>query len=119
MANTFKRKLSKAVGTTATTIGASASNPGGAYIVPAATTTTVIGLSVANITSNDITVDIMLNDGAVDHYLNKSCILPAGTTIVSIGGDQKVILMTGDSIKVEASAADAVDVVMSILELTA
>lgn len=119
MANTFKRKLSKSVGTTAVIVGATASNPSGGYIVPAATTTTVIGLSVANITTSDVTVDIMLNDGASDHYLNKNCLLPAGTTIVSVGGDQKVILMSGDSVKVQASVNDSVDVVMSILELTA
>jgi hypothetical protein len=110
MANTFKRKLSKAIGIAASTVGS--------YTVPATTTTTVIGMSLANTTVADITVDVMVNDGAIDYYLNKSCSIPAGSTLIVVGGDQKIVLLTGDSIKVQSSAASSVDVVMSILELS-
>jgi len=35
-----------------------------------------------------------------------------------IGGDQKVVLETNDSIKVKSDTASSVDAVMSILEIT-
>jgi hypothetical protein len=35
-----------------------------------------------------------------------------------VGGDQKVVMETGDSIYVQSSAASSVDVVMSIMEIT-
>ncbi len=110
MSNTFKRKLSKSIGTSATTVGS--------YTVPAATTTTVIGLSIANTSGADITVDVMLNDSSVDHYLNYACSIPTGDSLIVVGGDQKIVLLSGDSIKVQSSDAASVDVVMSILELT-
>jgi hypothetical protein len=37
---------------------------------------------------------------------------------VVIGGDQKLVLATGDMIKVKSSASASVDVVMSLLEIT-
>jgi hypothetical protein len=110
MANTFKRKLSKSIGTSATTVGS--------YTVPAATTVTVLSLSIANTSNSDITVDVMLNDGSVDHYLNNACSVPMGDSLIVAGGDQKIVLLSGDSIKVQSSIAASVDVVMSILELT-
>ena len=45
MANTFKNAVSSAIGTSQTSV----------YTVPASTTTTVIGLTVANITASSIT----------------------------------------------------------------
>lgn len=109
MANSFSRKLTKSIGITATTVGS--------YTVPAATATTVIGLSVANISGADVTVDVMLNDGTTNYYLIKGCPVLAGSSAVVVGGDQKVVLQPGDSIKVQSSAAASVDTVMSILEM--
>jgi len=37
---------------------------------------------------------------------------------VVVGGDQKVVLETNDSIKVKSDTATSVDAVMSILEIT-
>lgn len=110
MANTFARKLSQSVGTTPTTVGA--------YTVGAATQVTVIGMSVANTTASAVTVDIALSNGGTDTYLIKSGPVPAGSALVLFGGDQKLVMVTGDSIKVTSSASASVDVVLSILEIT-
>ena len=107
MANTFKRKVSKSVGTSAATI----------YTVPASTTATAIGLAVANTSASDITVDVYLTISAVDYYLLKSAPVPVGGAVVAIGGDQKVVMETGDILKVISSAATIADVVLSILEI--
>ncbi len=110
MANTFTRKLSRGVGTSLTAVGS--------YTVGASTQTTVIGLTVSNTTGNDITVDVTLNDGANDTYIVKDAPVPAGSALVPIGGNQKIVMITGDSIKVNSSAASSLDAVLSILEIT-
>ena len=110
MANTFARKLSRNIGTSPVTVGS--------YTVGAATQVTVIGLSVANTTGSNVTVDVALNDGANDTYITKSAPVPSGGTLVLMGGDQKLVMVTGDSIKVTSSASSSVDAVLSILEIT-
>ena len=110
MANSFKRKLSRSIGTSLTAVGS--------YTVGAATEVTVIGLAVANTSASQVLVDATLNDGSNDTYLIKEAPVPSGGSIVIVGGDQKVVLEVGDSIKVKSTAASSVDVVMSILEIT-
>lgn len=110
MANTFKRYASQDVGTSAVTVGS--------YTVGASTQTTLIGLTCANILANAISVDVEHYDGATSTYLVKNAPVPAGGSLVVVGGDQKVVLETGDSIRVTASEASATDVLMSLLEIT-
>lgn len=110
MANTFKRYASRNVGTSATTVGS--------YTVGASTQTTLIGLTVANTTASVITVDIIHNDGANDTYVVKDAPVPAGGSLVAVGGDQKIVLETGDSIKAVSNTATSADVLMSLLEIT-
>lgn len=110
MANTFTRKLSRGVGTSLTAVGS--------YTVGASTDVTVIGLTVANTTASQVLVDATLNDGSNDTYIVKNAPVPAGSSLVIIGGDQKVVLTTNDSIKVKSDTASSVDAVMSILEIT-
>ena len=108
MANTFKNQFSKSVGTSAATI----------YTGPSATATTIIGMTVANTTSSTITVDVYITSSAVDYYLVKGASVPVGGSLVPVGGDQKVVIETGDVLKVVSSAATSADVVMSILEIS-
>jgi hypothetical protein len=108
MANTFKNFLSKSVGTSPATI----------YTCPSATQTTVIGLSVANITASPITADVYLTSSAVDYYLIKSGVVPVGGSLVVVGGDQKVVLEAADELKVVTSAATSGDVIASVLEIS-
>lgn len=110
MANTFGRKLSRSIGTSLTAVGS--------YTVGASTQTTVIGLSVANISAATVEVDISLNDGTNDTYLIKGAPVLPGASLVVSGGDQKIVLVTNDSVKVKSNTASSVDAVMSILEIT-
>lgn len=109
MANAFKRKVQSSVGVTITTIGA--------YTVPAATQVTVIGLTVANVTGNNIVVSVTLYNGATDYYIVKDCPIPIGSSVVVVGGDQKVVLEPGDSIRVVSNTAASADCILSILEM--
>jgi len=109
MANTFKLETDTGVGTSAATI----------YTCPASTSTTVIGLSVANITSSSIDVDVQLENNDGDNiYLVKAAPVPVGSSLVVVGGDQKVVLEASDVLKVTSSAATSADVALSILEIT-
>ena len=110
MANTFKNKLQRQIGTSLTAIES--------YTVPASTETTVIGLTVSNITAATIEVDVTVNDATNDYYVVKTAPVPAGGSLVVVGGDQKLVLTTGDSVKVKSDTATSADVVMSILEIT-
>ena len=109
MANSFKTVTGAAVGTGGGTI----------YTCPASTETTIIGLNVANILSVSITVDVQLTNNDGDNvYIVKDAIVPVGSALVAVGGDQKIVMNESDVLTVTASQASAADVTMSILEIT-
>ena len=106
MASTFKNYVASAVGTSANTL---CTSPG---------QTTLIGMSIANIIAAPVTVDVYVTISAANYYLVKGATVPVGGSLVPIGGDQKVVLETGDAIKVVSSTASSVDVIVSALEIT-
>lgn len=111
MANAFLRKTSRDVGTSAAQVGS--------YTVGSGVETTIIGLTLANTTASAIDVDVYLHDGSDNNtYMIKSAPIPVGSTLIVVGGEQKVVLEPDDEIYVESSAASSVDVVMSILEVS-
>jgi hypothetical protein len=110
MANTFTRKLSQNVGTTATAINS--------YTVAANTTVVVVGLTVTNKTGSSITANVFINDGAANTFISSNAPISSGSSLVAVGGDQKLVLITGDKVYVQSSAASSIDAVLSILEIT-
>ena len=56
--------------------------------------------------------------GLMTLILLKDAPVPVGGALVPIGGNQKIVMVTGDSIKVNSSAASSVDAVLSVLEIT-
>jgi hypothetical protein len=109
MANTFKNRTLRAVGTSPVDVGA---------VVGANTQTTLIGMTVANVTSGVISVTVTLGDGTNTTNIVKTAPIPTGGSLVVLGGDQKVVLMTGDKITVTSNTASSADVIMSFLEIT-
>ena len=108
MANLFKSYPVKDVGTSPSTV----------YTCPAATQTTLIGLSVANTSASPITADAYVTRSAVDYYLVKDATMAVGGSLVIVGGDQKVVLEPSDVLKVETSAAASAYCFASLLEIT-
>ena len=108
MPNTFKNSVVNAVGTAAIN----------AYVCPAATQTTAIGMTIANLNTNAITANVMLNAAGSNVYLLKSATIPPGGALVPIGGDQKLVLEAGDYLHVNTSIASSADVVVSVLEIS-
>ena len=56
--------------------------------------------------------------GGSDFYLIKNAVIPVGGAIVPVGGEQKVVLQTGNLVKVLSSAATSADAILSVLEIS-
>ena len=112
MANAFKTKTFDGSSTNANTDMT-------IYTCPSSTETTIIGLTIANITTAQITVDVKLenNDGN-NVFLIKDAPIPTGSAFVPIGGDQKIVMEASDVLKVQSDTANSADTTLSILEIT-
>jgi len=110
MANIFKNSISGSIGTSNVIV----------YAVPAATSTTVIGMSVANVITSNINVSVTLtsNSQAKTVYLVKNANVPANGSLVIAGGEQKVVMSALDSLTVVSSTDTSADVVVSVLEIS-
>ena len=110
MANTFYRKLSRSIGNAAVSIGS--------YTVGSGNTSIVLGLTVCNTTGSGVNATVSVYDGSNHTYLVKDAPVPGGGSLVVVGGDQKVVLQAGDSIRVLSDAVTSLDTVMSIMEIS-
>ena len=112
MANAFKLKTFDGSSTGAAT-------PMTIYTCPSATETTIIGMSVANITTSAIEVDVTLENNDGDNiYIVKAAPVPVGSSLIVVGGDQKVVMEASDVIKVQSDTANSADTALSILEIS-
>lgn len=111
MANSFKRKVSRGVSTSLASVNT--------YTVAANTQVTVIGLILSNV-ANGVTTYVSAThyDGSTDTYLVKDAPILPGAALVVVGGEQKLVLEAGDSVRVKSSVANGADVIMSVLEIT-
>ena len=108
MANTFKLKTKANVGVTTTAV----------YVVPSATTTVVIGVTLANTTGSSINVGIGINRGSQDDVkLMKSVPIPQGSSFEYMGGN-KIVLETTDTLVAESDVNSSLDVALTIMEIT-
>lgn len=107
MASVFKSVGLSGVGPTLSTL----------YTAPTATTSTGIGLTIANVITSDITATVQLVKSGGDTFnVVKNAPVPVGSSLVIIGGDQKLVIQTGDMLKVVTSGIAAADVILSVLE---
>ena len=109
MANSFKLVTDTGVGTSAATVHTGAGS----------TETTIIGMSIANIHTSQIEVDVQLENNDGDNiYIVKDAPVPVGSSLVVVGGEQKVVMNASDVLKVTSNVASSADVALSILEIT-
>lgn len=108
MANAFKNSIVKNIGTELTEV----------IEVPDNARTTVIGLSLANLTPSNLLVSVSVeSNNIIGHYI-KDVLLPANTTLKVLNGGEKLILAPGDFLYVISSETDSVDVIASFVEIT-
>ena len=116
MANDFKRVCTPNVSNSSnSTIYAVPNNSG------AAVESIVIGITAANKTSSGVTLDIFIDneDGSNDVYIVKGASIPAGASLEVMSGNKLVLQndgTNGDNLEALASAANSVDVTVSVLE---
>ena len=108
MANTFKLKTKANVGVTTTPV----------YVVPSATTTVVIGVTLANTSGQGINVGVGINRGSSDDIsVLKNVPIPQGSSLEFMQGN-KVVLETTDSLTAESDVNNSLDVALTIMEIT-
>ena len=90
------------------------------YTTPSATTTVVLGLSLANKTTNAVTIQCQFTDASdsnATRHLLENVSIPANTTLELFAG-QKYILETGDILKLKAGTGSAIDAVLGVMQIT-
>lgn len=97
-------------------IGTSGSPTTVTPVINAGATATIIGFSLANSVSSNITVSAKLNkSGGSSAFLVKDATVLPGGAIVIVGGDQKLVLEAGDTVTAYASGSTSADAVVSYL----
>ena len=108
MANTFKLKTKANVGTATSDV----------YVVPSATTTVVIGVTLANTTGSSINVGVGVTRASTDDVnLMKNVPIPQGSSFEFMAGN-KVVLETTDTLTAVSDVNNSLDVALTIMEIT-
>ena len=108
MANNFKLRTKANVGVTTV----------GIYTVPVSTSTTILGITLANVSGTGINVTVgIARTLADDVSLIKNVPIPQGSSLELMEGN-KVILEPQDEVNVNSDVASSLDVSLSILEMT-
>lgn len=108
MPNLFKSNVAADIVTTGNTV----------YTCPSATQTTLIGMTLSNKSLGTVSGNVFLSRSGTDYSIVSNAPILTGSTLVPIGGDQKVVLEVADSIKVTSSANGSLDVIVSLLEIS-
>lgn len=108
MANTFRLKTKNNIGVSTV----------GIYTVPSSTTTTIIGLTLANTSGGSINVGVgITRTGADNVNIIKNVPIPQGSTLEVMQGN-KIIMETTDTLTVVSDTNSSLDASASILEMT-
>lgn len=108
MANRFSNQQTVDVGTT----------PEIVYATDANTVSTVIGINVANKSAGTIYANIILEGAdSTQTYLVKDVVIPRGSSLAAMGGDQKLVMTENSNLYVSSNVAASADVIVSVLEI--
>jgi hypothetical protein len=108
MANTFRLKTKNNIGVSTV----------GIYTVPSSTTTTIIGLTLANTSGGGINVGVGITRSGADNVsIIKNVPIPQGSTLEVMQGN-KIIMETTDTLTIVSDTNNSLDASASILEMT-
>jgi len=118
MATTFINYQSQTIGTTSRWMidGADdgGGNPTGVASLDSGKAQILIGCMVSNRLTTSVDVTVAIRNTATVTYLCKALAIPAGDAIEIVQG--KIVMEAGDEVEVSASAASAVDCIVSVLK---
>jgi hypothetical protein len=109
MANTYKNAFADLTTTNVTTV----------YTTPGATTSIIQAINLANVSASEVTVTVLVHDdsSSTDFTLINEVTVPGDSTLQVV--DRPIVLETADLLKIQASVADRIEVIVSILQVTA
>ncbi len=108
MANNFKLKTKASVGVTTV----------GIYTVPVSTTTTILGITLANVSGSGINATVGIARTLADSVsIIRNVPIPQGSSLEFMAGN-KVVIEPNDIITVKSDVTSSLDVSLSILEMT-
>lgn len=111
MASNFKSLLRSGIGTASTVVYSPTTS---------GIQSTIIGMSVCNTTNTAIEVSVRLVQSGTANtcFLVRNAVVSTGSTIVPVGGEQKLVIQQNDSLEVSSNTASSADVIVSVLEIT-
>ena len=104
MAQNFKQIKMREVGATPVDIPDNSNFPTGFH--------TVIGMNMANITANAITVSVYITN-TDNYYIIKDMTIPSGSAFTH---DSKIVMLAGDRLYFVSDTATSLDVIVSYVE---
>jgi len=108
MANTFKNAVAQSVGT----------NPVDIYTTASNTRSTVIGINIANTSTSNIEVDILLRDDtSAETFIVKGAPINRNSALAAMGGDQKLVMEPNNALIIKTNKNNSADVTVSVLEI--
>jgi len=108
MATQFKNKVVKEVGTV----------PILAIETDAATRSTIVGLSLANLTDFIVYCSLIVHDDtSVEGYFMKDVVIPPNTSLRALAAGEKLILAPTNQLYIVADQDDSLDAVISYVDI--
>lgn len=108
MATQFKNKVVKEVGTV----------PILAIETDAATRSTIVGLSLANLTDFIVYCSLIVHDEtSVEGYFMKDVMIPPNTSLRALAAGEKLILAPTNQLYIVADQDDSLDAVISYVDI--
>jgi hypothetical protein len=104
MAQDFERNVANAVGTSAVTLRTANSDDA------------LVGITVANVLTSQITVEVYITSGGNDIHIVKDAPIPAGSSLQVLDGGAKIVMVSGDALKVKSNTASSADVWVSVVD---
>ena len=104
MAQDFERNKARNIGTSASTLRTANSDDA------------IVGITLANTTTSQITVDVFINDGSNDFYIVKTAPIPVGSSLQVLDGGAKIVMQSADVLKVQSSASSSCDAWVSVVD---
>lgn len=107
MANFFRTKVEKNIGTTPVDLSCGA-----------ASRFTIIGCNLANTTDEDVIIDITVIDAtAVEGYYIKQLVIAPYTSAKVVTNGEKIILAESCTLRIVSDTANSIDAVISYAEI--
>ncbi len=109
MATIFKNKLQTGLGTTNSTVLTTEANA----------KTTVVGLSLTNLTESIVLASIQIEDtvAATSAYYIKEVVIPPNQSLRVVNGGERLVLGVSTKINIQSNIDNSLDLVLSYVEI--